>query len=539
LAPGYDPAWSPEGRRIVYALVDGEVASLREVDVADAEVRVLYTAPAGASLTAPAYLPRGRVVFVLDGDLWRLDTGVGSNNPVRLTTGLDIRADWFGDALTVSPDGAWVAFSTGSGAGARVGIASVDGGYRMLELGPGPVTQPQWAPALAPEPAATPSDQGQMLGDAWIEVGLPAPGDRAIGVVEAVTAGGPGFVAVGRGCVGETRCEGIVWLSTDGSSWTRTSASSETEIGSVFVTSGPELGMFDVAAGTPGIVATGYAALPDLRATTWFSANGTSWERHALGDGAARVHAVAWDGQRFVMVGEDRSDLATATLAAAEARAAVWTSPDGRTWTRVPHTAALDVGGFIDTMEDPASGGMRDVAVGPEGLVAVGSVCTATPVGCRPAVWTSPDGISWSRVTDVPSTAGVLKAIASEVGIVAVGAETCGSSPAAIPGDCTAMVMTSVSGREWVQQAFGQAGDLRTVTRVGNRWFATSPDGPQNLWASADGSTWAAPLVAGGPATANGSGGISGWHFAATSNVAVWLGPSSETGDPSAWVSRR
>jgi hypothetical protein len=77
---------------------------------------------------------------------------------VRLTTGLAIRADWFGDALAVSPDGRSIAFSSGSGAAARVGIASVDGGFRVLDLGSGPITQPQWAPA-----SATPLDQ-QFVG---------------------------------------------------------------------------------------------------------------------------------------------------------------------------------------------------------------------------------------------------------------------------------------------------------------------------------------------------------------------------------------
>ncbi|HEY3333907.1 MAG TPA: sigma factor [Candidatus Limnocylindrales bacterium] len=111
--------------------------------------------------------------------------------------------------------------------------------------------------------------------------------------------------------------------------------------------------------------------------------------------------------------------------------------------------------------------------------------------------------------------------------------------PAAIPGGCTAIVLTSGDGLAWAQQPIAQAGDLSTVTRVNGRWFATSPDGPENLWASADGTTWAPPLVSGGPVTANGSGGITGWHFAATSDVAVCLGPAGESGDPSAWVSRR
>jgi hypothetical protein len=145
LAAGYDPAWSPAGDRIAYAVVSELGVELRVMSPFTNVSETRYTAPAASELTAPAWLPDGRLVYVLDGDLYRLDAG--SSEPVRLTTGLAIRADWFGDALAVSPDGRSVAFSTGSGADARVGIASVDGGYQMLDLGTGPITQPQWAPA--------------------------------------------------------------------------------------------------------------------------------------------------------------------------------------------------------------------------------------------------------------------------------------------------------------------------------------------------------------------------------------------------------
>ena len=106
-----------------------------------------------------------------------------------------------------------------------------------------------------------------------------------------------------------------------------------------------------------------------MQATIWYSPDAASWERIPLGPagrGTApgnsmdiRIEAVTWDGQRFVAVGTDRSDLNGRNLGEAKARAAVWTSTDGRSWDRVPHTADLDVGGFVDTLEDPAIG--RDV----------------------------------------------------------------------------------------------------------------------------------------------------------------------------------
>jgi hypothetical protein len=366
--------------------------------------------------------------------------------------------------------------------------------------------------------------------------------NRPIGRIEAVTAGGPGFVAVGRGCSSAAngdldRCEAIVWTSTDGRTWMRAPASDATDIGVYAATSGPAIGMFDVATGDPGIVAIGYAARPDLQATTWFSADGTTWERSSLGLeppaaspsglNGARLNAVTWDGRQFVIVGEDRSDWKGfgSPLTTAKARAAVWTSPDGRTWTRVPHAPVFEVGGFIDTTEDPSTGGMADVMAGPDGLVAVGSVCnTKAAVGCQPAVWTSPDGLTWVHLKDVPTASGSLSSIAmsdTRTSYVAVGAGT---------------VLTSRDGRTWVQQPVERPGDFQTVTWIGDRFFATVLGEPETVWTSEDGSTWVPSVVGGGP-SADAQDATADWHFAAQPDVAVWLGLPRESAGPAAWVS--
>jgi hypothetical protein len=484
-------------------------------------------------------------VFVMNGNLWRLDTG--SSEPVALTTGLAVGADGAdGSATTldVSPDGRWIAFSTGSGANARVGIASADGGHRMLDLGSGPVTQPQWAPTRqsAPGPDASPGLPVEPIGQIWTQATVPAAADRPVNVINAVTAGGPGFVAVGLGCLEEGEsgsCEAVVWASTDGRTWKRAPASDATNIGFALPLSGPRIGMVDVAAGTPGIVAIGYAARPDMQAVTWFSPDGTSWDRITLGNPAStRVNAVAWDGRSFVAVGEDRSQATDLpSLKTATARAAVWISADGRTWTRVPHTKVLDVGGFIDTMEDPMTGGMRAVIAGPAGLVAVGSVCQNDPAACQPAVWISTDGSAWTRADGVPDVPGVLKAIAvSEGRFVAVGAQSCGANPMIETGDCPALVLASPDGQTWTKQPFEQPGDLRTVTAIGDRFFATAPDGPQLLWTSSDGSNWVPAAVEGGPAKPD-LGFVVEWQLAATPETAVWLGPAGMETAPAAWVS--
>ena len=81
--------------------------------------------------------------------------------------------------------------------------------------------------------------------------------------------------------------------------------------------------------------------------------------------------------------------------------AAVWTSRDGFTWSRVHDKTVFaatecrvfcEGSRFVDTDEE-----MRSVTVGGPGLVAVGSNGTEQG-GWDAAVWTSPDGVNWSKV---------------------------------------------------------------------------------------------------------------------------------------------
>lgn len=96
--------------------------------------------------------------------------------------------------------------------------------------------------------------------------------------------------------------------------------------------------------------------------------------------------------------------------------AAVWTSVDGVTWSRVPPDESVFGRAGIQMMVSVTAGG--------PGLVAVGSDGSGDEDA---AVWTSVDGLTWSRVPDDESVLGgvrsqmMLSVIDREQGLVGVG----------------------------------------------------------------------------------------------------------------------
>jgi molecular chaperone DnaK len=244
----------------------------------------------------------------------------------------------------------------------------------------------------------------------------------------AVAAAGPGLVAVGYESGPDD--DAAVWTSPDGLTWTRVPHDEE-----IFGGPGGEQ-MFGVTAGGPGLVAVGWGGSGDDEgAVVWVSADGYTWERifdnAVLGGGGRAMYAVTAGGPGLVAVGYDASG---------DWEAAVWTSADGRTWSRVPADGAVFGGPSVQMMSA--------VTIGGPGLVAVGS--DFAEVAADGAVWTSPDGLTWTRVLHDPAVFGgprnqeMVGVAAGGPGLVAVGRDDSGEA-----GD--AAVWASADGFTWAR----------------------------------------------------------------------------------------
>ena len=196
-----------------------------------------------------------------------------------------------------------------------------------------------------------------------------------------------------------------------------------------------------------GFVAVGYDrsdAEPYRDAAVWLSPDGLRWSRVPNGDGALGnghdrdqvMDAVTeTPSGLLVAVGRDR------------AAGAVWTSTDGRHWART-RSPGLQAAGSTLELQDVVAAGSRLVAVGRRG----------DPKGNlnEAAVWLSTDGRDWRRVRSPvfeKQSGGSNEArgqqmrgvVAVPFGFVAVGAD----HPSGPDGPAAAAVWTSLDGEVW------------------------------------------------------------------------------------------
>ena len=231
--------------------------------------------------------------------------------------------------------------------------------------------------------------------------------------MESVTVGGPGLVAVGLDSSGGD-WDAAVWTSVDGVSWSRV-AHDEVVFGGV-----GDQAMESVTVGGPGLVAVGLDfSGGDEDAAVWTSVDGASWSRVAHdeavfgGVGDQEMESVTVGGPGLVAVGWEVLN---------DVDAAVWTSVDGLSWSRVADNETILGGSAPQAMESVTAGGPGLVAVGLDAFGGYGGA----------AVWTSVDGLSWLRVAHNEVVFGGNGAQAMESvtvggpGLVAVGVDYAG-----------------------------------------------------------------------------------------------------------------
>lgn len=374
--------------------------------------------------------------------------------------------------------------------------------------------------------AAPPIDQFPSL--SWSRVVLDEPADGGPSEVSLRSAASDGARLVGVGQIGwpDTGTPsafgpsiGAVWTSTDGTTWSRV-PHDEVVFGSTGVNS--------VTAGSQGFVAVGTARFGREPRTpaVWTSRDGLSWTRVPHNEavfGIGEMSSVTVGGPGFVAVGSDGS------FETMKVTAAVWTSPDGITWSRVPH----------DDAAFRPRGWMSSVVAGGPGLVARGADGQG-PDESR-VIWTSPDGVSWSRIPLAGAElddAEVSSVSAGGPGLVAVG--TVGDDAA---------VWTSADGTIWSRVTHNDAVFGGPATIWMNSVAQTSTglvavggsrsrlgEEKAEAWTSPDGVTWS--RISHDEAIFDGQPDVEMAKVVASADRLVILGPSGSGSDygPTIWT---
>ncbi|RBQ18488.1 hypothetical protein DP939_18450 [Spongiactinospora rosea] len=331
----------------------------------------------------------------------------------------------------------------------------------------------------------------------------------AVGDTQGYPAGGGD--ATGRG----------VWTSTDGYSWEAVEAAGLAEF-----RGGDRIA--DIARTGSGFVAVGSAVLDDGTAgpAAWLSADGRAWDRVPGGElgGPKDVRGV----KAVVARGDDVVALADAPSGGTSS--VVLRSADGgRTWQRAgsalsgvtPRPGALAaVGdGFVAVptrhvdddgdvrvhcSADGASwercgsiGGLPRDSTGVTGLAAsaAGVAAVAQAGWDRYAVYTSKDGRSWAKGTDLGEVPGTLRALSiSDAGTLVVGGDR--RTPADVGNQL--VLMTAAKGQAAQPVALGDIAGLTRVARETSGMAAAkgvfvtvgAAAGDAAIWTSGDGRAW-------------------------------------------------
>jgi hypothetical protein len=184
--------------------------------------------------------------------------------------------------------------------------------------------------------------------------------------------------------------------------------------------------------------------------------------QHAIS--ATRFSDVLWTGARFIAIGSDQDE-----------HGVILDSTDGIQWHE---QADLAKGWF-------ASGLRMEGA----------TVVVSGAVGTRPALWRSPDGLAWTGDERPPARLeGAVDIVQAPSGWVAVGSELSDGPCASECNPVRGLVWTSPDGVTWTRspnQRSLLSATLTGVVRAGDRYVAGGYiGGGAAMWDSPDGVTW-------------------------------------------------
>jgi hypothetical protein len=327
-----------------------------------------------------------------------------------------------------------------------------------------PATSPAVSSMTSPQPIAMPSPLASVpvtSPDVSPVPGVAAPIDWTMSTKGKGFDRSPYFSSLAQGPDGTIVMVGIVrdkaghptaaaWHSSDGRRWARSSWKT------------PRLsGASGVVSTTAGFVAIGGGG-------TWTSADGVAWTHHLLPDTSFTDIAATAAG--LVAVGQSGTPgpAGIPTL---------WSSLDGLTW--------------LPLVLGDAGRPVR-VAVAADGTIAVGGNLAEAGGVTVPITWTLHDGILGSAqlagLTDAPS--GVIDLRWTPVGFALGVIQNIASKQAA-------SVWTSPDGMSWTRSLDVSSGSITTLGVLGPQVIAFGAD---RLWQTVDGSAWqqtAAPELKG------------------------------------------
>lgn len=330
------------------------------------------------------------------------------------------------------------------------------------------------ASAPSPPPSAIPDESDEAI-TKWAHIPLRAA--LGGGSLLSLTRFGDGFLGVGvESASAGDRAAG--WSSRDGVAWTRVGTIDDSGRASIY----------GVAASADAVlVATGY---DEQGPTAWSSSDGITWSQAELPSSVplsgVRVDAIAAGPSGFLVLGHDTIDNGLPPNAFFPPAPPMWHSQDGRHWTSV---SLPDEGVRVGVQ-------VWSLAARSSGFIAGG----ARLVGQRrlPAVWTSEDGLAWSRAIELPGGTSAVSGEDLFINPVAVGPERTLAVSGRLNDETLGRIWSSADGATWkaVTDLGPDDGQMRVLGWTPGGFVAASlvgdePDRQTLVISSpADGTSW-------------------------------------------------